>query len=104
MQELIRIENGVGFLDPEAIERIVVLERVVKAAKDAEEKLKAAILDEMENKGIIKLDSDRLAITYVAPTTRERFDSKALRADLPEVYDAYAKISPVKASVRIKLK
>jgi hypothetical protein len=104
MQELIRIENGVGFLAPETIEQIVEFERIVKAAKEGEEKLKAAILDEMENKGIIKLDSDKLAITYVAPTTRESFDSKALRADLPEVYDAYAKISQVKASVRIKVK
>ena len=58
----------------------------------------------MESKGIIKLDTDELTISYVAPTDRETLDTKALREELPDIYDTYAKISPVKSSIRIKLK
>ena len=58
----------------------------------------------MEENGILKLETNAVAITYVAPTTRETLDTKELRKDFPEVYDAYAKISPVKASIRIKVK
>lgn len=102
--ELIRLENGISVLDATVIGQIAEFERNIKALKEAEDRLKAAILDEMENKGLLKLDSEAMTITYVAPTTRESLDTKALRADFPEVYDAYAKISPVKASVRIKVK
>ena len=102
--ELIRLENGISVLDATVIGQIAEFERNIKALKEAEDRLKAAILDEMENKGLLKLDSEAMTITYVAPTTRESFDTKALRADFPEVDDAYAKISPVKASVRIKIK
>lgn len=104
MTDLIRTENGVSLLVAEAAREIAMFERQAKVIKDAEDRLKAAILEEMERKGVIKLDSDELTITYVAPTTRESFDSKALRSDLPDVYDAYTKLSPVKASVRIKIK
>lgn len=58
----------------------------------------------METKGIIKLNTDVLSITYVAPTDRESLDSKKLREDLPNVYDAYINIKPVKSSIRIRLK
>lgn len=58
----------------------------------------------MESKGIIKLDTDELTISYVAPTDRETLDTKALREELPDIYDTYVKISPVKSSIRIKLK
>ena len=45
-----------------------------------------------------------MTITYIAPTTRETFDSKAFRAKNPKLYDEYVKIGAVASSVRIKLK
>lgn len=101
MNELITKE---GLLTPEVQNQIVEFEKQAKAVKEAQDKLKEAILKEMEEKGIIKLDSEELTITYVAPTYSERFDSKALKADNEELYNKYIKLTSVKSSVRIKVK
>ena len=58
----------------------------------------------MEQNNIIKLETDELAITYVAPTDRESFDSKSFKADHQDLYDEYVKMSSVKSSVRLKVK
>lgn len=100
---IIKQENGL-ILSPEASKKIAEFERQAKAIKEAEDKLKAEILAEMETRNIVKLDTEDLTITYVAETYRESFDSKALKADHEELYNQYTKISPVKSSIRIKVK
>ena len=104
MDELIKVENGTALLDVNVIESIAQFETALKEIKAKEDELKKAILAEMEAKGVIMLDSERLTITYVAPTDRETLNSKQLRADLPDIYDEYVKMTPVKSSIRIKVK
>ena len=53
---------------------------------------------------IKKLESDRLLITYIAPTTRQTIDSARLKKELPDVAKEYAKTSEVKETVRITLR
>ena len=103
MTDLIKFDGGVPALSAEVISHIVQFETMAKQVKEQEDKLKAEILNAMELNGVVKIESPELVLTYVAATTRESLDTKGLRADFPEVYDAYAKISPVKASLRIKL-
>lgn len=69
-----------------------------------EDELKKNILNEMEEKGLLKLETDSLIISYVAPTERETFDSKSFRESNPDLYDDYVNFSPVKSSIRIKVK
>lgn len=102
--ELIKVNNGTVLLDKATAEKIAEFELQMKYYKAQQDELKAAIIAEMEAKNIIKVDNDILTISYVAPTDRETLDSKKLRADLPDIYDEYVKIQPVKASVRIKVK
>ena len=104
--ELIKRENGISILDAEVSNKIATFEKQLKALKEQEDELKQAILNEMESKGIIKLEDETtgLSITYVAETTRESFDSKAFRKDNPDMYDEYVRMSPVKSSIRIKVK
>lgn len=104
MDELIKIENGVAILDPEVSAKIAFFEQQVKDIKAMEDQLKASILEAMEKRGVIKLDTEDVAITYIAATSRETFDSKNFRAVYPDLYDSYVKIRPVKASIRIKVK
>lgn len=104
MNELIKIENGAALLDPDTSDKIANFERAAKLIKDRSDELKAEILKEMEAKGIIKLETPEMIISYIAPTDRETFKSKEFRTDHPQMYDEYVKMSPVKASVRIKLK
>lgn len=105
MQELITMtEQGVGLLNVDVAQKIADFERKVNEIKDAEDKLKEAIKAEMAEKNIIKLETNDLLVTYVAPTTRESLDSKTLKAELPDIYDSYVKISNVKDSIRVKVK
>lgn len=104
MNELITINGNLAILDGATAQKVAEFEKLAKEVKEKEDELKKAILAEMESKGIIKLDTDDLTITYVAATDRETLDSKTLRTELPDIYDAYVKISPVKSSIRVKLK
>lgn len=101
---MLELVEGTAVLAEEAVAKILEFERMAKQIKEAEDNLKAAILKEMEEKNILSIDSPELRISYVAPTTRETFDSKAFREDFADLYDEYVKIAPVKASVRIKVK
>lgn len=104
MDKLIRIENDNAVLMPSASAMLAEFERQAKEIKAKQDELKQRILEEMEANGILKIDTDELSITYVAPTSRESFDSKAFRKDNPDLYDEYVKISQVSASVRLKVK
>lgn len=104
MDNLITITGDMAILNPETAAKVAEFERMAKEVKTKEDELKKAILTEMESKGVIKLDTGALLISYVAPTDRETLDAKALKEELPDIYDTYVKISPVKSSIRIKLK
>lgn len=104
MGELIKIESGTAILDAEAVRKIAEFEDTMKKLKQAEDKLKKDILAEMEEKGILKIENDTMTISYIGATGRETFNSKKFRADNPDLYDEYVTISPVKSSIRIKLK
>ncbi|MNW40409.1 hypothetical protein D3C74_175230 [compost metagenome] len=66
--------------------------------------LKSKLQELMERHDIKKFEDDHISITYIDATSREGFDSKKFKEDYPNVYPEYVKISPVKASVRFKLK
>ena len=102
--DLIKLYGEAAILDGTTAKHIAEFERMANEIKAKEDALKKAILEEMESKGLIKLDTDELVISYVAPTDRETLDTKTLKEELPDIYDTYVKISPVKSSIRIKLK
>lgn len=102
--ELIKIENGIGILNAEVSKNIAKFEKALKEIKEKKEELKQSILSEMESKNILKLETDSLTVTYIAPAERETFDSKRFREDNPDLYDEYVKFSPVKSSIRVKVK
>lgn len=104
MGELIKIESGTAILDAEAVRKIAEFEDAMKKLNQAEDKLKKEILSEMEEKNILKIENDTMTISYIGATGRETFNSKKFRADNPNLYDEYVTISPVKSSIRIKLK
>ena len=91
-------------LSPYYIKEIKMLEAAEAEIKQMKETLREWLLSEMERKGIVKIDSPELTVSYVAAGDRETFDSKALKKDEPELYDKYARLTPYKASLRIKVK
>lgn len=102
--ELIKVNGDTAILDGETASKIAEFERMTKEIKAKEDELKKAILEEMQDIGLIKLETDELTISFVAGTERETLNTKALREELPDIYDTYIEIKPVKPSIRIKLK
>lgn len=100
---LVTVEN-ITLLNPEVSMALAKFEKQAKEIKAKQDELKQRILEEMEAQGIVKVETDDISITYVAPTNRETFDSKKFRKDNPDLYDEYVSISSVKASIRMKVK
>ena len=75
-------------------------DKAKKEYADMVERLKMIMVEH----GIKKLDGEACMVTYKEPTTKESFDTKALRADHPDIYDEYTYISPVADSLLIKVK
>lgn len=104
MNEMIIVKDKDIALTQEAVARIVSLETTLAVLKEKEVELKKAILEEMEAKKITKIDIDGLSVTYKASYDRESFDSKKFKADNPDLYDEYVKITQVSPSVILKVK
>ncbi|MDT2277883.1 hypothetical protein [Paenibacillus larvae] len=66
--------------------------------------LKVQLMELMERHDIKKFEDDHISVTYIDATSRESFDSKKFQQDYPKIYFEYVKSSPVKPSVRFKLK
>ena len=101
---LIVAPDGAGELSIDAHGWLVDLERQAKEIKAKQDALRARILEEMEAKGFKKIETEDISIVYKAGYDKETFQSKEFRADHPDLYDEYIKMSPVKASIVIKLK
>lgn len=66
--------------------------------------MRQAMLEAMEANGVTRFDGDLITVTYVAPTTRNTFDSKKFAEERPKTYAKYTRKTQVKASIRIKVK
>ena len=104
MNELITITDGIALLNPETTSMIAEFEKKAKEIEEKEKELRALILVEMESKGIKKIETEEFFITYKAPYDKESFQTKEFRAQNPDMYDEFVKITPCKASITIKLK
>ena len=104
MNELVKVENGTAVLAPETAAKLAEFERKAKEIKDAEDELRAKILEEMQENEIKKIETEEIVITFIEASDRETFQTKEFRAAHADLYDAFVKITPVKASVRIKIK
>lgn len=104
MKSMVKLENGEYGLVSDAINTIVEIEKQIKDLKALQDSYKEKLLKEMEENNVLKIDTEELSISYVAPSTRETLDSKKLKEDLPDIYDLYVKFTDVKSSLRIKVK
>ena len=105
MMELITIdEAGNAVLDPFTATRLEGFERQMEILKEKEAEVKQAVFEEMQRKGVIKIETDGMRISYVAAYDREKFDSKALKKADPDLYDDYVNFTHVKANIQVRLK
>ena len=92
-------------LPAEVIDEVIRVEKLAEEYAKAQKKLRAAILDAMKEADVEKIDiEDVIALTVVPESTSERLDSKALKAELPDIYDTYCKISPKAAYLKVTVR
>ena len=101
MNDLIKIENGT--IAKQTVDYITAIETQMKTLKEQYDAFKGELLTAMEKNGIVKFESDNVRITYIAETTREAFDNKQFKADMPDLYSEYVKLTNVKACIKIKV-
>lgn len=104
MNELIQKINNVAVLNTATINMLIDIDKKKKELEEAEKIIRNALLVEMRNEGIAKIESEELLINYIAPSDKESFDSKTFRAEHPDLYDNYVKMSHAKDSIRINIK
>lgn len=101
MDGIIKFEDGK--LAQQTVDYITAIESQMKVLKEQYDAFKTELLNAMEQNGIVKFESENLKINYIAETTRETFDSKQFKADMPDLFNEYVKFSKVKPSIRIKV-
>ena len=103
--EMIVVNNGSSIeLAKQFVAEISKTEHELKKLKEKSDSLKAALLSAMMDNNVCKFETPEFTAQFIAPTFRETFDTKAFRKENPAMYDKYANVSPVRASVRVKLK
>lgn len=83
---------------------IIEMEKLIKAAKERRETMLSRIKESMRDNGIRKWETERMTITYVEPSSRLSVDIDSLRENHPQLLESYLKESPIKDSIRIRLK
>ena len=96
--------NGELTIAEKFTKELVKLETLSKDIELKRDEIKKKILDTMLENGITKLENDSILIFSKQATTSERFDSKKLKVDNPDLYDSYITIVDVKPSITIKVK
>lgn len=92
-------------LPAEVIDEVIRVEKLAEEYAKAQKKLRAAILVAMQEADVEKIDiEDVIALTVVPESTSERLDSKTLKAELPDIYDTYCKISPKAAYLKVTVR
>lgn len=115
IKELLRCEvEGELFVSPlqkittpariyEVEKFLIDLETQAKEIETKRKELLDGILKEMEKANVDKWETGKIRLTRRKATTSERFDSKAFKKSNPDLYSQFAKISPVKSSITLKV-
>lgn len=79
------------------------IEIAFKAAKERQEQLRKGLYDLMVQYDKKSFSGSRIKLTRVLPTTSETFDSKAFKAENPELYKKYCRKVEKAGSLRVTL-
>jgi predicted phage-related endonuclease len=101
MEELVKIENGEITVAEEIVNQIIEFNKAKKEIEYQEKLLKEGLMNAMNEVGIKKFIINGLSATIKDGTTRTTIDSKRLKAECPEIYQAYSKTSDVKSSITL---
>lgn len=103
--------TAVALVTDQQVATIAEAEKIIAEAdaakKEAEARIaeiKAALMAEMEARGLKSFETDRVKLTYVPPSERTTIDSAKLKKERPEIAEEYSKTTKVAPSLRITIK
>lgn len=99
MNELVRIENGNVVVAQEIIKKIIDFKKYQAEMEYQEKLLKEGLMKAMEEVGITKFQINGLTATIKNSYSRTTVDSKRLKEEVPDIYEAYSKTVEVNPSI-----
>jgi len=99
MNEIVKIENGQIVVAKEMVNKIIEFNKAKKEMEYQEKRLKEGLMEAMNQVGLKKFIIDGLSAVVKDGTTRTAVDSKRLKEECPDIYEAYSKTSEVKPSI-----
>lgn len=99
MEELVKIENDEIIVNQNAIDKIIEFNKLKKEMEYQEKLLKDGLMNLMNEKGIKKFITKGLSATIKDGSTRTTVDSKRLKEECPDIYEAYSKTTEVNPSL-----
>ena len=103
MEELVKIENGEITVAEEIVNKIIEFNKAKKEMEYQEKLLKDGLMEAMNNLVIKKFIINGLSATIKDGSTRTTIDSKRLKEECPDIYEAYSKTSEVKSSITLSV-
>lgn len=103
-QEYLSIGQNELAIVAKQIEKLELQLANFKEIEKQHKEMKKKLYDLMDEYDIKKWETDNIIITRKLPTTRTSVDTKRLKEECPEIFEAFTKVSKVSGSVVIKLK
>lgn len=103
-QQLSENNAEIMALQAQIVQATVEFQNELSELQKRDTELRSAIVEGMEMSGTKSFENDFVKLTYVAPTTRTGIDLDRLKFEHPDLAEKYKKVTPVKSSVRIKVK
>lgn len=101
MNNVVSANNALVFSRQGELANLLIQQETLNAKID---EIKAELKRWMEKNKLISIDNDEILVTYSQVTSRETFDSKRFKEENQELYDKYVRITPVKSTIRIKVR
>ncbi len=101
MNEIVKVQNGEITVAEELVKKIVEFNKAKQEMEYQEKLLKDGLMNAMNEVGIKKFIIKGLSATIKDGTVRTTIDSKRLKEECPDIYEAYSKTSEVKPSITL---
>lgn len=103
MNELVKYENDEIVVNQNAIDKIIEFNKLKKEMEYQMKLINDGLMNLMNEKGIKKFITKGLSATIKDGSTRTTIDSKRLKEECPEIYEAYSKTTEVKSSITLSV-
>ena len=99
--ELVKVENNQVIVANETIEKIKEFQKEKARMDMLEKELKSKLKEAMEKVGLKKFIVNGLCASIKDGSTRTTIDSKKLKEECPDIYEAYSKTTQVSSSITL---